>query len=107
MELNTGQIAANLPLMPAFFRTLQKQLPPFPKLRSYLTAPLRSSHEESLARDSGFRRVHDEGDTPLRTFPVRKTVDVDVNEEIRVFNGTTQPPEKPYYNHSANATEWV
>ena len=107
MEQNTGQIAANLPLMPAFFRTLQKQLPPFPKIHSYLTGSLRSSHEGSLTRDSGFCRVHEEGDTPLGTFPVRKTIDVDVNEETRANNDTTWPPEKRFDNHSASATAWV
>ena len=107
MEQNTGQIAANLPLMPVFFRTLQKQLPLLPKLRSYFTGSLRSSHEGSLTRNSGFCRVHEEGDTPLGTFPVRKTVDVDVNEENHTNNGTTWPPDKRFDNHSASATAWV
>ena len=107
MELNTGQIAANLPLMPAFFRTLREQLPPFPKLRSYLTGLQRSSHEGSLNRNPGFYRVQEEGDTPLGTFHVRKTVFVDANEENRANNGTVCPPEKQYYNHSASATARV
>ena len=104
MELNTGQIAANLPLLPAFFRTLQEQLPPFPKLSSYLTALQRSSHEGSLTRNSGFYGVHEEGDMPLDTFPARKTVDEDIDEEIRAHNGSVWLPEKQYHDHLASAT---
>ena len=107
MELNTGQIAANLPLMPAFFRNLQEQLPSFPKLRSYLTGLQRSSPEGSSNRNSGFYRVQEEGDTPLATFHVRKTVFVDANAENRANNGSVWPPEKQYHNHTASATARV
>lgn len=93
LEQNTGQIAANLPLMPALYRASQKKLPPFSKLRSYFTSSLRGSRDASLTKRSGFSRVDEEGATPLGAFPVRKTVDVDVNEEIHANKENIWPRE--------------
>ena len=104
LEQNTGQIAANLPLTPVLYRALQEKFPPLPTIRSYLTPKLRSSHDASLVKRSGFSQVHEEGGTPLDTFPVRKTVDIDVNEERCVNKGTTWPLDMRYGNHSANVT---
>ena len=78
LEQNTGQIAANLPLMPALYRALQEKLPSFSKIRFYLLSSLRGSYHGSFTQNAGFSQVHEDGDTPLGTFPVRKTIDVDV-----------------------------
>lgn len=61
-----------------------------------------------MTKRSGFSRVDEEGGTPLGTFPVRKTVDVDISEDSRVNKENVWPHEMRGEGHnSANTTVWV
>ena len=90
--------------MPVLYRALQEKLPPLSRICSYLTPKLGISHNGSPKKRSGFFQEHEEGATPLGTFPVRKTVDVDVSEESRVNKETTWPLDMRFDDYSANAT---
>lgn len=107
LEQNTGQIAANVPVLLSLYRALQKKLPPLSKFRSYLISPLRHFHDGPCTKKSGLSRVQEEVDIPLGAFPVLKMVDVIVVEESPVNEEIHSPSKKWNIDHTADARELV